>query len=151
MDEPFLEGFWIDADIWNLTLMFLLLVLTLGKNAGNAHTYFPELLLPFLMLTAIPAIEKEIRNPILRMGCLFACLTCLFPLGPGSRLVLINSQEISTIGGRAAILPINLWRTIRISNFMGSRQAHFLQRPKRLCLYNNTSIKPLESPTFWKA
>jgi hypothetical protein len=88
LNEPIFEGFWIDANTWNLILMFLLLVLVLGKNTGNVHTYFLELLLPFLLLTAIPAIEKEVRNPILRMGCLFACLTCLFPLGLGSRLDL---------------------------------------------------------------
>lgn len=92
-EKPLFEGIHLDVYNWGFACMFFVLMLFLGKNPGNAHTYFLELLLPFLLLAGIPIIEKVVTTPMVRIGCLFACLTCLIPLVLGFSIDLQGSAE----------------------------------------------------------
>jgi hypothetical protein len=99
-DKPLFEGIPLDVYKWSFACMFLVLALYLGKNTGNAHTYFLELLLPFLLLAGIPIIEKAIAAPMIRIGSLLACLTCVIPMALGYSIDLQGSaakyQRLST-------------------------------------------------------
>jgi hypothetical protein len=87
-DKPVLSGVEIDGMTWNFFCMLLVLVFILGKNTGNDHTYFLELLLPFLLLAGIPVVETTVTRPGLRFGCQLIWLTCLIPLAAGSNMDL---------------------------------------------------------------
>jgi len=81
LNQPFLQGF--AFDIFDVGIIFSVLILTfsLGKHTGNTYTYYGELLLPFLVFSAIPKIDDLLKPCLHRYLILtFILGLCVIPL-----------------------------------------------------------------------
>ena len=76
--EPFIRGITIELADLGIFISALILTLYLGKHGGNFYTYYGELLLPFLIYSIIPKIDKlyEVKylQSIVRILVLYFCV-----------------------------------------------------------------------------
>ncbi|MFN2299004.1 MAG: hypothetical protein ACK2UB_09150 [Anaerolineales bacterium] len=91
--RPLAEG--VDADFYTVgfLLMMLIMVFSMGRNAGTAHTYFQELPLPLLIVSAITFIANEVRARKYQIVLFAACLVSLLPLGAGYQIDFTQTAE----------------------------------------------------------
>jgi hypothetical protein len=61
----------------------IIMMISIGNNTGNFHTYFQELPLPFLIIAVIPVIEQWIQRSLLKYIAYALCLFSLIPLSAG--------------------------------------------------------------------
>jgi hypothetical protein len=82
-DSPLLEGIRLDFLDWGFVCIMIIMMVSIGQNTGNFHTYFQELSLPFLILAVIPAIEQWIQWNLVKNIAYAFCLFSLIPLAAG--------------------------------------------------------------------
>jgi hypothetical protein len=83
LDKPFLEGIKVDFFDWGFICIMIIMMISIGNNTGNFHTYFQELPLPFLIIAVIPVIEQWIQRSLLKYIAYALCLFSLIPLSAG--------------------------------------------------------------------
>jgi hypothetical protein len=85
-EKPIIEGVEIDIYVAGFILMMIIMIFSIGRNAGNTHTYFQELPLPLLIIAGFSFIAQEIRKSIIKNALYIACLVSLVPLCVGYQI-----------------------------------------------------------------
>ncbi len=76
---PPAQGAHIEFVDLSIAVVLVLLIGSLGQHTGNIHIYFQELLIPFLLMAVIPAIDRFIPGGLQRTTVFLLLLLSLIP------------------------------------------------------------------------